>query len=747
MSSYISAFNSSDVNANSVTTTLLTVNGTSTFSNIDVVDATVTGQVTLTGAIIVGFGAVDASTIDWNGTSNYLYVPAGGITNTQIANVNASKLTGTVIINVSNGSTISTNASFSACTITDLTASLLSCTTATMTNLDATNFQSTTATLTNLNATNFQSTTATISALNATNTTISLLTCTTATLTNLNATNFQSTTATISALNATNTTISLLTCTTATLTNLHVVGGDIVGLSSTNATVSSSLYAAVGTIATLNSTNATITTLKTTTILSTNGTITDLISTVATIAAINSTTINATNSNATNSTITNLISTTATFTALNVTDIVGTIATFSSGFFSILSTGTLNIADLSCTTATISNENVTNSTISNLTATIATITNLSNTNLTSYYSYTSYQNFIYLNGSTATITALNATDLQSTTATITTLNSTNLVCTIGTIGELISTTATFTTTSATTAITVNLTGTSATFTNLDCSYLQSSTGGTLTDITLLQPVIIGTGGTLGLIAGPDLLVGQSTNQTLTNKIISASNNTIENIGNANINTGALTNGQLFIGSTGNAPVSAGLTAGTNMIVTPSAGSIIIANTSRVLLGTAISNGSNSTLGFSSIPSTPYNHLELWLYGSQNTGGGDCNLQINGSSNASYDSILWYENNGGGVNTATDTGDTKWNIGPLSAATIGASFTKVTMAFYTSSAFWKVARVENGWTAQSGSNNRITTGTFQWRSTATISSILLTVNGGASSSYFTNGTTAYLYGTT
>lgn len=41
--------------------------------------------------------------------------------------------------------------------------------------------------------------------------------------------------------------------------------------------------------------------------------------------------------------------------------------------------------------------------------------------------------------------------------------------------------------------------------------------------------------------------------------------------------GAATNGQLVIGSTGNAPVVASLTAGSNITITPGAGSISIAS--------------------------------------------------------------------------------------------------------------------------------------------------------------------------
>lgn len=54
-------------------------------------------------------------------------------------------------------------------------------------------------------------------------------------------------------------------------------------------------------------------------------------------------------------------------------------------------------------------------------------------------------------------------------------------------------------------------------------------------------------------------------------------------------TGALTNGQLLIGSTGVAPVAASLTAGSNITITPGAGSITIASSNPVVFARKTAN--------------------------------------------------------------------------------------------------------------------------------------------------------------
>jgi hypothetical protein len=84
---------------------------------------------------------------------------------------------------------------------------------------------------------------------------------------------------------------------------------------------------------------------------------------------------------------------------------------------------------------------------------------------------------------------------------------------------------------------------------------------TLTNKTLTSPVIstISNTGTLTLPTSTDTLVGRATTDTLTNKSISGSTNTITNIGN-----GSLTNSSITIGSTS---ISLGATASTLTSVT------------------------------------------------------------------------------------------------------------------------------------------------------------------------------------
>ena len=84
---------------------------------------------------------------------------------------------------------------------------------------------------------------------------------------------------------------------------------------------------------------------------------------------------------------------------------------------------------------------------------------------------------------------------------------------------------------------------------------------TLTNKTLTSPVIstISNIGTLTLPTSTDTLVGRATTDTLTNKSISGSTNTITNIGN-----GSLTNSSITIGSTS---ISLGATASTLTSVT------------------------------------------------------------------------------------------------------------------------------------------------------------------------------------
>jgi len=92
-----------------------------------------------------------------------------------------------------------------------------------------------------------------------------------------------------------------------------------------------------------------------------------------------------------------------------------------------------------------------------------------------------------------------------------------------------------------------------------------STATTVAGLTLTSPVIssISNTGTLTLPTSTDTLVGRATTDTLTNKTISGSSNTLSNIANASLTNSSLTIGSTSVSLGGTATTLAGLTSVTS----------------------------------------------------------------------------------------------------------------------------------------------------------------------------------------
>ena len=173
-------------------------------------------------------------------------------------------------------------------------------------------------------------------------------------------------------------------------------------------------------------------------------------------------------------------------------------------------------------------------------------------------------------------------------------------------GITASTTATFTNKTINLANNT-LTGTLAEF-NTACSdadFVSIAGSETLTNKTLTTPVIssISNSGTITVPTGTDTLVGRATTDTLTNKSISGSTNTLSNIGNSALTNSSVTvNGTtISLGSSGTVtvPISTGVTGlGTGVatfLATPSSANLASAVTDETGSGSLVF-GTSPTLG-------------------------------------------------------------------------------------------------------------------------------------------------------
>jgi hypothetical protein len=168
--------------------------------------------------------------------------------------------------------------------------------------------------------------------------------------------------------------------------------------------------------------------------------------------------------------------------------------------------------------------------------------------------------------------------------------------------------------------------------------------------------------------------------------------------------------------------------------------------SRDLLYSTTATSGTNIFSFDDIPST-YNHLQLYLMGSQSTGSQDilCTLNHTNATSFSYDYTLWYQNNGDSCNTISVSGATCWLIGPLPSQAVGTNtpgFIMMDFLFYTVGAWNRIVKIDNGYINQSNTDSRLTHGDFSNRSQSSISSIQLMTANGVS---FGSGTIVNLYG--
>jgi hypothetical protein len=158
------------------------------------------------------------------------------------------------------------------------------------------------------------------------------------------------------------------------------------------------------------------------------------------------------------------------------------------------------------------------------------------------------------------------------------------------------------------------------------------------------------------------------------------------------------------------------------------------------IATVTGTGSNSTITFSSIPST-YSHLQIRYSALAVTGGNNINIRFNGVSTSVYSQHTLTGN--GSSASATGSGSTTNLYGDVGGVT-GAGTTKPLVSIfdvinYASTTKYKTVRAIAGIDNNGSGAIALTSGS--WQSTSAITSITLDQGGDS----FATGSTFALYG--
>lgn len=155
-------------------------------------------------------------------------------------------------------------------------------------------------------------------------------------------------------------------------------------------------------------------------------------------------------------------------------------------------------------------------------------------------------------------------------------------------------------------------GSAARTISIDSTVVTLTGSQTLTNKTLTAPVIstIVNSGTLTLPTSTDTLVGRATTDTLTNKTISGSSNTLSNIGNASLTNSSITIGStsVSLGGTITTFVGTSISGSDNTLTNIGNGSLVNSTISFTYSGgisgsSSVALGSSNALSLSNIPNS------------------------------------------------------------------------------------------------------------------------------------------------